>query len=67
MDNDSELKRKYEILPGVSVPDMKTLAEASDKSSIFRRPEAKSAEALSNCHTPEWASATEPPSRRTTS
>ena len=29
MDNDSGLKRKYEILPGVSVPDMKTLAEAS--------------------------------------
>ena len=30
MDNDNELKRKYEILPGVSVPDMKTLAEASE-------------------------------------
>ena len=30
MDADNELKRKYEILPGVIVPDMKTLAEASE-------------------------------------
>lgn len=30
MDADNELKRKYEILPGVNVPDMKTLAEASE-------------------------------------
>ena len=30
MDDSNELKRKYEILPGVSVPDMKTLAEASE-------------------------------------